>query len=440
MTLEKLFQIFREKGVQTVYAKKLAENDNSKNQVYLGGGFEVLNILPVGEIKTCAVGKWERHRFKAPLNFSWLTELGKSVTAPYAQLILYPKYPEVRFSGFLKGCPESPSALMASRLAGRILFLGSNSFGQTFGFVVNSGSQTSNAFLQEETMWSQQGMFHFRIIGTSHFEAEMKLLAELRRIHRLGWINAKRLSLDGANLPCDAPNCGGYTLEAELGITPNGFSGPDFMGWEIKQFGVIAFEKWGSKAITLMTPEPTGGYYKENGPELFIRKYGYADKKGRVNRLNFGGTHYMGKLNASTKLQLELIGFETSSGKISDVNGQIALLDPSGSIAAAWDFASLIKHWVRKHSLACYVPSICEKGEGKDNRRYAYGSEVLLGKGADFQKVLIGLSRGMIYYDPGIKLENLDGKPSTKRRSQFRIKSQYLGDLYQESKVVSLLK
>jgi hypothetical protein len=29
-------------------------------------------------------------------------------------------------------------------------------------------------------------------------------------------------------------NCGGYTLEAELGATPNGYSEPDFMGWEIK--------------------------------------------------------------------------------------------------------------------------------------------------------------------------------------------------------------
>jgi len=27
-------------------------------------------------------------------------------------------------------------------------------------------------------------------------------------------------------------NRGGYTLEAELGITPNGYSEPDFMGWE----------------------------------------------------------------------------------------------------------------------------------------------------------------------------------------------------------------
>ncbi len=32
-------------------------------------------------------------------------------------------------------------------------------------------------------------------------------------------------------------------LEAELGVTPNGYSEPDFMGWEIKQFGVKKFDK-----------------------------------------------------------------------------------------------------------------------------------------------------------------------------------------------------
>ncbi|MEO0062747.1 MAG: hypothetical protein RLZZ08_1307, partial [Pseudomonadota bacterium] len=32
-----------------------------------------------------------------------------------------------------------------------------------------------------------------------------------------------------------------YTLEAELGITPNGIAEPDFQGWEVKQYGVRDF-------------------------------------------------------------------------------------------------------------------------------------------------------------------------------------------------------
>ncbi len=37
-------------GVRRLVAKRLAENDNSKNQIYLGGGFEALNVLPFGDI------------------------------------------------------------------------------------------------------------------------------------------------------------------------------------------------------------------------------------------------------------------------------------------------------------------------------------------------------------------------------------------------------
>ena len=38
-------------GAVRFYAKRLAPNDNSKNQVYLGGGFGALNVIPHGEIE-----------------------------------------------------------------------------------------------------------------------------------------------------------------------------------------------------------------------------------------------------------------------------------------------------------------------------------------------------------------------------------------------------
>ena len=38
-------------GAVRFYAKRLAPNDNSKNQVYLGGGFGALNIIPHGDIE-----------------------------------------------------------------------------------------------------------------------------------------------------------------------------------------------------------------------------------------------------------------------------------------------------------------------------------------------------------------------------------------------------
>jgi len=116
-------------------------------------------------------------------------------------------------------------------------------------------------------------------------------------------------------------NCEDYTLEAELGITPNGYSESDFMGWEIKQFGISNFDRINSAIITLMTPEPTSEIYKTHGADYFVRTYGYPDKKGRPDRLNFGGIHRSGEIHPTTQLEMRLIGFDQESEKIRNTNG-----------------------------------------------------------------------------------------------------------------------
>ena len=62
-----------------------------------------------------------RDRAKADVRFFWLDEEVLH-PAPNAQLILYPKYPEVRMSGFLMGCSKAPSELMRQRLEGEFCF------------------------------------------------------------------------------------------------------------------------------------------------------------------------------------------------------------------------------------------------------------------------------------------------------------------------------
>src|SRR5882724_13143302 len=123
MNLSQLQNIFAANGCQKIYVKKLSPNDNSKNQVYLGGSFEILNVFPISAIETKPAGDWKRERFKALMNFSWIADDNNIYPAPNSQLILYPKYPEVRFSGFLAKCEKAPSELMSQRLADRLLFL-----------------------------------------------------------------------------------------------------------------------------------------------------------------------------------------------------------------------------------------------------------------------------------------------------------------------------
>ena len=433
MNLQNLKSLYTEHGCIKIFIKRLSPNDNSKNQVYFGGNFDILNILPISKIRTEEAGDWSKERFKASINFSWICEDGNLYPAPHAQLILYPKYPEVRFSGFLAECTNPPSDLMTQRLEGRLLFFAVANNGNVLGYVAAPDSDIAQEIVQAELL-TEHGVF--KVIELPPVvNNRVKLLNELLRIHTLGWIRSKRLDGQGNLLPCQAPNCGGYTLEAEFGITPNGYSEPDYLGWEIKQFSVKNFKKINSAVITLMTPEPTNGMYKTEGAESFIRKYGYADKTGRENRINFGGIHKTGIRHQLTNLEMKLIGFDTDSGKIRNTNGRIALIDKQHNEAASWSFSSMLLHWNRKHNQACYVPSLSISGS---SRQYWYGNNIVLGIGTDFLLFLGQMAMGNIYYDPGIKMENVNTKPHIKKRSQFRIRSENLRNLYTKSEIVNI--
>ena len=261
--------------------------------------------------------------------------------------------------------------------------------------------------------------------------AEQKLLLDaLRRIHAKGWVPSQKMGKSGVAAPYNARNGGGYTLEAELGISPNGYAEPDYLGWEVKQYGVRDFVKYLAKSpVTLMTPEPTGGLYRDDGVEAFLRRYGYPDKSGKEGRINFGGVYASGRdFHADTGLKLVLEGFDPDKGKITDVDGQIALIDREDVVAASWGFKGVIGHWNRKHAKAVYVPSQM-RGPPPE---YSYGARVELCEGSDVLLLLQALASGAVYYDPGIKMERADTpSPMTKRRSQFRVKHTSLSGLYQ---------
>lgn len=435
MNLEQLKSLFLHAGAKRLYAKPLAENDNSKNQVYFGPGFQALNLFPNEGVLSSADTKIKTYKAKLP--FSWLKEDGSLVGAPGAQLILYPQYPEVRFSGFLKGCASAPSSLMAGRSSGRILFLGVTDTRQIVGFVVGADSEVAAEFLKLG-LSATSGVFielHLPTVPDKS-EARSRLIAELGRIHRLGWIESKQLDSKGRTKPCNAPQCGGFTLEAELGIPKNSNVDPDFLGWEIKQHTVTNFNRLDlSKAITIMTPEPTGGFYKKEGVEAFIRRFGYADKLGRTNRMNFGGIYRNNQLHPTTNLSLVINGYDASKCKITDVNGSIALVGNSGIVAAEWGFAGLLAHWSRKHMRAVYVPSMCQT---EPDRRYRYGNKVRLAQGTDSLRLLNAFMSCKVYYDPGIKLECISGTARIKRRSQFRTASRDISSLYEKVEIVEV--
>ena len=110
-------------------------------------------------------------------------------------------------------------------------------------------------------------------------------------------------------------------------------------------------------------------------------------------------------------------------------------LDLDVEAGFGWHFKDLMAHWNRKHANAAYLPSMMRTDPA---RQYRFGPSVRLGEGTDFLRFLSAVAAGAVYYDPGIKAESWSGKPEVKRRSQFRIKSQEIGMLYDSLAVVAL--
>lgn len=425
LTLEQLRKMMLGAGVKQLVVKELAANDNSKNQIYLGGNLEILNLLPMGTVREDTT-KGGETGLKAPLPLSWLRSDGTLAPSPTAQIIFYPQYPEIRLSGFLKGVKNGPSHLMTKRQPGRLLFFGVTSDRRVIGWVTAPDTQLA-AEIRGLGELQRTGVLQHVPLGTADTSRE-RLLHRLLAIHQMGWVASQRLNGLGVFGPCNGSNCGGYTLEAHLGVIPNGKAEPDFEGWEIKGHSVTDFAKPGSGNLTLMTPEPTGGLYKQDGAEAFVRRYGYADQSGIPDRLNFSSPHRYGVRNIKTGLTLQFIGYDITKNSITDPFGGFTLADDKGNEAATWHFAGLIQHWNRKHAKAAYVPYQMRKNPAQ---QYIYGDRVRLGVDTDFLRFLKSMAEAVVIYDPGIKLEDAGtGHPTLKRRSQFRIRSSDLGALY----------
>lgn len=426
----------RQAGARQFYVKRLAPNDNSKNQVYLGGGFGALNLIPHGSIEVDTMnsrsGKAEQIA-KANVDFYWITTEGTQ-RAPNCQLILYPQYPEVRMSGFLRGASNAPNALMTSRDHGRLLILGVCPDGRVIGYAVSAGSAIETEITRADL--PQDGVFLVltKFLSPHSVDPLTLLLQELGRINRLGPIPGKRLypPPPGTERPYRAPNAVGYTLEAELGVLPNGISEPDFLGWEIKSFSVTAAGSMKAKsATTLLTPEPTIGIYADDFLE-FMRRFGYDDTKGRAGRRNFGGIYRLGEQpNKRTTLSVHLDGFDPENGKILDFDAMLSLVDPNGVLAAGWRLKDIVAHWSRKHARAAYVPAF----QPKNTKSYSYGDRVEIGEGTDAIMFLKAILSKAVYLDPGIKIEN----GVSKKRNQFRIKHTDLPKVYSKWSTVDVI-
>jgi hypothetical protein len=442
--LDTVLAMLKDNGAKELLYKILPTNANSKNQVWFASDLSQLAKIPSGEITAHDSASKKRGGveavFRSDLDFYWIDQSGHANHAPEAKLIFYPQYPEVRFSGFLKGCRNAPSSLWSKDKRGtepdRILILGVGNGEKIFGFTLPPESPAAKE-IRATGPHDAYGIFHILPFpDQGRGDGFVELMRRLCAIHQRGWVPSTRLNKEGALVPCRASNCNGNTLESLLGIQSNGYALPDFRGWEIKARSITNIDKPGASVVTLFTPEPTSGVYVSESLPEFMSQYGYPDTKGREDRLNFGGVYRAGgPAHERTGLRLVLDGYDRASGRYAS-SGAIRLLDDNDNEAMAWSFAKLLEHWKVKHAHVAFVPSQMRKSA---EREYRYGRNILLGEGAEFGLFLKAVQDGRLYYDPGIKLEGVStARPKSKKRSQFRINSRDLPTLYDCSRIVDV--
>ena len=467
---DRVRRILSAEKCDTAFLKWLSPNDNTKNQIYVGSDLAEVSMLPSGEVRaqegtSAKKGGEGRPIYWASLDFAWVTPDGLSPAAE-PKLIYYPQYPEVRLSGLLRGASGGPNELLdplrMGRDPGRVLVIGvDTSAGRLIGILLPHSSPATREF--SELDLPVRGVFRELAIGERGVHPPSRpeanevdasgappaphevanrdpLNSALCRIHRKGWIDGCKLTNEGP-VAYTASNGGGFTLEAELGVLPNGVAAPDFLGWEVKQHDVNELANPKHRQVTLMTPEPDGGFYVELGAVPFVHRWGH-EKAGNPGRWDFSGRHTVASPNPRTNLELTLVGVDASMRPTSS-DGCLALVHRQTEvIAASWSFTKLLNHWKQKHAAAVYVPSekrTITTADGADVTQYRYGGSVLLGEGTTFSLLLASFASGAVSYDPGIHVDlGANGRWSPKKRNQFRINSKNLGTLYNSATTVNV--
>lgn len=448
----KLVKLLKDLGCNRIIYKKLAPNDNSKNQPYFGSHLTDLPFLPTKNITATQTSSQKAGtdkrstKFVAEFPLVWIDASGKKYSAPNAKLIYYPQYPEVRFSGFLSGseieCGNWMDPTRNGRSEGRVLFLGINQrLKTTFAFLAIPTSRISFE-ISEQPSFELTSIFREIALDqetAGTISPRNQLLCRLQAINKKGWIDSKRLNSGGSAITYKAQNGGGYTLEAELGIVPNGDALPDFMGWEVKQFAAnnffTAFSI--SKGLTLFTPEPTDGEYVELGAAEFAIKYGIVSKT-EPTRYDFTGRHFFGQRQSKSGFRLHLTGFDYIKRVLDDATGGIVLLNDNNNVIAKWNYSKIIERWKVKHTQAVYVPS--NKQTISSIIQYRYSHLIRLYNTTNINLLLNSIHTKSVYYDPGINVKNVNTKPLVHARSQFRIKVKDLNKLYINREDINLLE
>lgn len=438
--LDHALNLLESHGCRSFMAKELPKNANDKNQIYLYHDASILNnifALTFGERGDTESSK---KRAGKPITesvfdkFSWIDTEGNPSQLKSCKAIVYHQYPEARLSGFKTIDGEMPRSLAVDytknpEFQPRTLLLGADFEGNAYGIIVVNPNDNFLSELRGKPL--AEGSKVCRLWESARkpiHDPEEELLQLLRaRVGNKTNLGV-RLKADGSIVPFNGTQVGGYTLEALLEIPSNSDKDGDFKGIELKTFS--------QKRLTLFTPEPDGGVYRDSFEE-FMRKYGY--EKECVYR--FTGLHKVGEVASRSQLCMQIIWTHPKTGEIktyssyapiaTQLNGlEVRLIDSNDIVAASWSIERLMNNWGVKHQSCVYVPCKVTPNEEQVTidqgykKIVAFGGEVLWCKKTSMKHLLDALEAGKIFLDPAPKFDPENAK-NNKRRSQWRINNIY---------------
>lgn len=448
-SLESIRETLRNLDCRIAVVKLLAVNqDNEKNQIYLGYNLEFLSQFPgTKNFRTSSQSKSKRSSASGKpivehvFDFYWVEHGSPPAFAPNAKVIDYFQYPEMRFSGFLSGCTNPPDALRRDSqdsYGRRVLILGFANRA-VYGIVITDTQIQLVNELIDLPQWLDSEMFRRLSLekeSTQEINATL-LLDELRAIGSQSKYESQILRKVNEDPETFRGTQGaGWTLESLLGIPRNSSGLPDKYGFELKAFS--------STTVTLMTPEPDFGYRHDKGLTAFLHKYGWPGTKNDGSH-RFNGRHSTQVTYKKSGLRLVIENWDTESNSPTGLGEpNVLLANPlTDEVAAGWSFNKLAEKWGRKHAGAMYVAANKFKLEpGLFASHYSYGPDVYCGQGTSAILLLKAIGLGVVYLDPG---DRVSESGEEKKRTQWRISkkrgsnfSSTLAPLYDQMKTFQI--
>ena len=425
-SIKTLVRAFKDAGCEKVFVKMLSLNqDNEKNQIYLGTEDTLLSVFP-GKLTYSSKSDSTKKRHSAPgvgklvlnLDFAWLWPDGSTTKAPDGKIIYYFQYPEIRFSGFLRGAQRSPRALRRNEqdeFGRRALVFGIKGE-QTLGAVVTD--LDGPALINElATLQPMPGQSLIKVLPLPDSTSSTNLSSLLHELESIAgkWQPAQFFGKDDlAPKPKQAQQGSGWTLEALLGIRHNSMSGPDKYGYELKVLSPRG-------PLSLITTEPNSGIRHDLGLTEYLHQFGWPGTKADGSH-RFNGEH---NTSRPYKKSGAIIIIEHWDASLNAPDGsgppQVKLvMRDTGEVIAGWSLDLLKQKWGNKHEGCVYVEYSRQPLKGALASDYRFGDLAYSGLGTSVNHLLRALSDSTVYFDPGDRVL-ADGKE--KARWQWRIKN-----------------